>query len=87
LPIPHRVKNGPGQLDNLEQEQDEDDGEDEAKAAAAVVAESWTHAVATKAEHQNQHDQKDEHFLFLRCGEDFAVRECDAGLSRFVTAG
>ena len=46
-------------LDNLEQEQDEYDGEDEADASAAVVAESWSHAITTKAEHKNQDDQKD----------------------------
>ena len=47
-------------LDDFEQEQDEDDGEDEADASAAVVAESWSHAITTKAEHKNQNDQKDE---------------------------
>ena len=48
-------------LDEFEQEQDEDDGENEADASAAVVAESWSHAITTKAEHKNQDDQKDNH--------------------------
>ena len=47
-------------LDDFEQEQDENNGEDEANASAAVVAESWSHAITTKAEHKNQNDQKDE---------------------------
>jgi len=46
--------------DDFEQEQDENNGEDEANASAAVVAESWSHAITTKAEHKNQNDQKDE---------------------------
>jgi hypothetical protein len=46
-------------LDDFEQEQKQDDGEEEADAAAAVVAESWSHAITTKAEHKNQNDQKD----------------------------
>jgi hypothetical protein len=58
------------QLDDFEQEQDEDDGEDEAEASSAVVAESWAHAITTKAEHKNQDDQKDKHCLFSPFGED-----------------
>jgi hypothetical protein len=53
------------QLDDLHQEQDEDDKEDKADAAAAVVAETRSHTIAAKAEHQNQDEQKDKH-LFLR---------------------
>jgi len=58
------------QLDNFEEKQDEDDEEDEAESAAAVVADSWSHAIATKAEHQNQNDQKDEHLFVFSVGED-----------------
>jgi hypothetical protein len=50
------------ELDDFEQKKDENDGEDEAEAASAVVAETWTHAVTTEAEHQNQDNQKDKHF-------------------------
>jgi hypothetical protein len=57
------------QLDNFEKEQNEDDGKDEADAASAVVAETWTHAVTTEAEQQNQNEQNDEHFYLLRSGE------------------
>ncbi len=39
-----------GWLDDFEEEQDEDDGKDEGESAAAVVAESWSHAIAAKAE-------------------------------------
>ena len=51
-------------LDDLEQEQNEDDGEDEADASASVVAEPWSHAITTEAEHKNQDEQKDEHVYF-----------------------
>jgi hypothetical protein len=55
------ARNGPWQLDNLKQEQDEDDGQDERKPTATVVAETRSHTIATKAEHQNQNNQKDKH--------------------------
>ena len=55
-----------GGLDYSEQKQDEDDEQDEADAAAAVVAESWTQPIATKAEHQNQDNQKDKHVCFSK---------------------
>jgi hypothetical protein len=81
-PLPAGEARGAGsglrQLDNSEEKQDENDDKDEADAAAAVVAESWSHAIPAKAEHQNQNNQKDKHFCFLRCGEDFAVQQCDA---------
>ena len=51
------------QLDDFEQQQDEDDGEDEADASTTVIAESWPHAITTKAEHENQNDQKNKHLL------------------------
>ena len=51
-------------LDDFEQKQDENDGEDKAKTSATVVTEAGTHAISTKAEHQNQNDQNDEHFTF-----------------------
>ena len=57
------------QLDDFEQQQDEDDGEDEGNSTAAVVAEPWPHAVTTKAEHKNQNDQKNKHFVFLRAAK------------------
>jgi hypothetical protein len=55
-------------LDDFEKEQDEHDGENETEATSTVVSETWTHAVTTEAEQQNQDDQKDEHFYFLRSG-------------------
>ena len=45
-------------LDEFEQEKNENDGEDEADATASVVAESWSHAITTEAEHKDQDDQK-----------------------------
>lgn len=57
---------GPWQLDDFKQKQDENDGQDERKAAAAVVAETGSHTIAAKAEHQNQNNQKDKHLCFLR---------------------
>jgi hypothetical protein len=47
------------QLDDSEQKQDQNDEQDEADSAAAVVTESWTQAIASKTEHQNQDDKKD----------------------------
>jgi hypothetical protein len=58
------------QLDNFEQKQNENDGEDEADASSTVVAEPWSHAITTKAKHENQNDQKDKHYWFSPCGED-----------------
>ena len=66
------------QLDNFEQEKNENDGEDEADASSAVVAESWAHAITTKAEHENQDDQKDKHSLSSPYGEDSPDGWCDA---------
>jgi hypothetical protein len=57
-------------LDEFEQEKDDDDGEDEADTAAAVVAEAWSHAITTEAEHKNQNDQKDKHCFISPFGED-----------------
>jgi hypothetical protein len=57
-------------LYDLHQEQNEDDEEDQADAAAAVVADTRTHAIAAKAEHQDQDNQKDEHCCFSPFGED-----------------
>jgi hypothetical protein len=68
-------------LEDFEQEEDQDDGEDEADASAAVVAEPWSHAITTEAEHKNQDDQKDKHYSGSPCGEDSPCR-CDAD---FVT--
>lgn len=48
-------------LDDPEEEQDEDDGEDETDSAATVVAESWTHSIATKGEEQDQDDKDNKH--------------------------
>jgi hypothetical protein len=69
-------------LDEFEQEKDDDDGEDEADASAAVVAEPWSHAITTEAEHKNQDDQKDKHFYFS-VRRRFAIWRCDAG---FITS-
>jgi hypothetical protein len=66
------------QSNHFEQEQNEDDGEDEAEASSAVVAEPWSHAITTKAEHKNQDDQKDKHFLSSPYGEDSPDGWCDA---------
>jgi hypothetical protein len=57
-------------LDDLHQEQDEDDEEDERDSASSVVAESWSHAITTEAEHKDQDDQDDKHSLFSPFGED-----------------
>jgi hypothetical protein len=46
-------------LDDSEQKQDQNDEQNEADSAAAVVTESWTQAIASKTEHQNQDDKKD----------------------------
>ena len=56
-------------LYHLHKQQDEDDEQDEADAAATVVSESRSHAIAPKAEHQNQNEQKDKHLCFLPFGE------------------
>jgi hypothetical protein len=57
-------------LDDLHQEQDENDKEDETDASTTVVAETWSHAVTTEAEHKDQDEQQDKHYLFSPCGED-----------------
>jgi len=72
------AKIGRWQLDNLEQEKNENDEQNEADASSAVVAESWPHAIATKAEHKNQNDQKNKHYLFSPRGEDSPDVWCDA---------
>jgi hypothetical protein len=56
-------------LDDFEKKEDENDEEDERESAAAVVAEPRSHAIAAKAEHQNQNDQKDKHLCFSPFGE------------------
>jgi hypothetical protein len=60
------VKIGRWQLDNFEQKQNDNDEQDEADASSAVVAEPWSHAITTEAEHKNQNDQKNKHYCFLR---------------------
>jgi hypothetical protein len=57
-------------LKDFEQEEDEDDREDEREATAAVVAEPWSHAITTEAEHKNQNDQQNNHVVFSPFGED-----------------
>jgi hypothetical protein len=52
----------PLRLNDSKEKQDENDEQDEADAAAAVVTESWTQAITSKTEHQNQDDKKDQHF-------------------------
>ena len=69
-------------LDDFEKEEDEDYGEDEAEPPSTVVAETWTHAVTTETEQQNQDNQKDEH-LFLRSRKSSFVL-CDADFVRNV---
>jgi hypothetical protein len=71
-------------LDDLHQEQDENDKEDETDASTTVVAETWSHAVTTEAEHKDQDEQQDKHYLFSPCGEDSPDGGCDAG---FVISG
>ena len=66
------------QLDNFEQEKNENDGEDEADASSAVVAEPWSHAITAEAEHKDQNDQKNKHYLFSPYGEDSPDVWCDA---------
>jgi hypothetical protein len=56
-------------LDDFEKKQNEDDDEDERDSAASVVAESWSHAITTEAEHKDQNEQKDKHYLFLRAAK------------------
>jgi hypothetical protein len=63
------ARNGPWQLDDFKQKQDENDGQDERKPTSAVVAETRSHTIATKAEHQNQNNQKDKHLCFSPFGE------------------
>jgi hypothetical protein len=53
-------------LDDFEQKQDEDDGEDEGDAAPAVVADPWSHSITAEAKHEDQDNQKEDHFVFLR---------------------
>ena len=60
---------GSRQLDNFEEKQNEDDEEDERDSAASVIAEPWSHAITTEAEHKNQNEQKDKHYLFLRAAK------------------
>ena len=72
------AKIGRWQLDNFEQKQNEDDEEDEADASSAVVTESWSHAITAEAEHKDQNDQKNKHYLFSPYGEDSPDVWCDA---------
>jgi hypothetical protein len=76
------AKIGRWQLDDFEQEKNENDGEDEADASSTVIAEPWSHAITTEAEHKNQDDQKNKHYLFSPYGEDSPDVWCDAD---FVT--
>jgi len=76
------AKIGRWQLDNLEQEQNENDEQDEADASSAVVTEPWSHTITTEAEHKNQNDQKNKHYLFSPYGESSPDVWCDA---EFVT--
>jgi hypothetical protein len=57
------------QLYDFHEKQDENDEQYKADSAAAVVAESRSHAIAAKAEHQNQNEQKNEHLCFSPFGE------------------
>jgi hypothetical protein len=57
-------------LEDFEQEEDQNDGEDERDASAAVIAEPWSHAITTEAEHKDQNDQKKDHVVFSPFGED-----------------
>jgi hypothetical protein len=66
------------ELDDFHEKQDENDEQDKADSAAAVVAETWPHAIAAKAEHQNQNDQKNKHLCFSPFGEVSPNRRCDA---------
>jgi hypothetical protein len=52
------------QLYDFHKKQDENDEQDKADSAAAVVSEPWSHAIAAKAEHQNQNEQKNKHLCF-----------------------
>jgi hypothetical protein len=73
-------------LDDFEKEQDKNDGKDKAEAASTVVSETWTHAVTTEAEQQNQNKQKDEHFTFLRSARvrrSLCVMHISRDMSRF----
>jgi hypothetical protein len=54
------------QLDDLHKKQNENDEQNKANSTAAVIAESGSHAIAAKAEHQNQNEQKNKHLCFLR---------------------
>jgi hypothetical protein len=56
--------NGPLLLDHFKQEQDENDEQNERESTAAVVAEPRTHAIAAKAEQQDQNNEKDQHLYF-----------------------
>ena len=76
------VKIGRWQLDNFEQKQNDNDEQDEADASSAVVAEPWSHAITTEAEHKDQNNQKDKHSLFSPYGENSPDVWCDA---EFVT--
>jgi hypothetical protein len=73
-------------LDDFHQEQDQDDEEDETEATTTVVAEAWTHTIASEAEDQYQDDEKDEHFcsvsLLRICSSWFYPLEgLDAGFA------
>lgn len=65
-------------LDDLHKQQDEDDEQDKADSAAAVVSETRSHAIAAKAEHQNQDEQKNKHLCFSPFGEVSPDEGCDA---------
>jgi hypothetical protein len=71
-------------LDDFEEQQDENDGKDEADAATTVVSETWTHAVTTEAEQQNQNKQNEQHLFFSHFGERSPFALCDADFVGYV---
>jgi hypothetical protein len=69
------------ELDDFEKEQNENDDEDERDSAASVVAESRSHAITTEAEHKDQNEQKDKHYLFLRAAK---IRQMKSVMQIFI---
>jgi hypothetical protein len=50
-----------GLSDHPQQQKDQDNEQNEAESTSAVVADSRSHAVAAKAEEQDQHDEQNNH--------------------------
>lgn len=57
-------------LDYSEQKKNQNDEQYEADTAAAVITKSWTQAITSKTEHQNQDNKKNQHFRVSVGGED-----------------